>query len=96
VQANHLRPIGHIPTRLDALNESAFMDDPHYHQVYRSLEAGRPFRGQYLWGMAEDRLGIASNNVWKQLIENPDLDLDTVLMSQLNPIALKLNRVFSS
>jgi hypothetical protein len=46
--------------------------------------------------MAEDRLGTASNNIWKQLIENPDLDLDTVLMRQLKPIALKLNRVFSS
>jgi multiple sugar transport system substrate-binding protein len=96
VQAKHIYPAGHIPARLDAINEPSFINDPHYHQVYRSLDRGRPFRGQYLWGMAEDRLGTASNNIWKQLIENPDLDLDTVLMRQLKPIALKLNRVFSS
>jgi multiple sugar transport system substrate-binding protein len=96
VQANHLRPIGHIPTRLDALNESAFMDDPHYHQVYRSLEAGRPFKGLYLWGMAEDRLSAAVNNIWKQLLENPRLDLDNAILRHLKPISLKLNRGFSS
>jgi multiple sugar transport system substrate-binding protein len=96
VQANHLRVAGQIPARRDALNEPPFTDDPFYHQVYRSLELGQPFRGLYLWGMAEDRLTTAIGAIWRQLLNNPDLDLDKALMRQLKPIAMKLNRVFAS
>jgi ABC-type glycerol-3-phosphate transport system substrate-binding protein len=96
VQANHLRVAGQIPARRDALNEPPFTDDPFYQQVYRSLELGQPFRGLYLWGMAEDRLTTAIGAIWRQLLNNPDLDLDKALMRQLKPIAMKLNRVFAS
>ncbi len=86
---------GYLPTRLDALAEPPYTNDPLYQVMVKALKTGRAFPDLPRWGLVEDRLSTAFLQVWQQLHENPEADSDVVLERILTPLADRLNLTLS-
>jgi multiple sugar transport system substrate-binding protein len=95
VQTNHLRQAGLLPVRIDVLNAPPYTTEPFYQVIDRILKSGRTFRANYLWGLVEDNLVTAINQLWEKLFADPDLNLEKAIADELEPLAQKLDRTLS-
>ena len=82
---------GNLPARRDALALPFFSMDPMYQTMIQAVEHGRAFSSSRLWGMVEDRLSRALNQIWLECIQNPHRPPIEILQEQLPPLARRIN-----
>lgn len=82
-----------VPTRREA-SHSPLMENDVFHLAYlQSIQRGRGFPTMRLWGAVEDKLRVSLSNIWDELFNKPDQDLDACIHKHLDPIARRLNIV---
>ena len=64
---------------MDVLSEPPYTTDPHLVVIGEALKAGRAYPSFRRWGLVEERLSMAFDRIWAELLSHPDKDLDTVL-----------------
>ncbi|MFZ0546604.1 MAG: extracellular solute-binding protein, partial [Candidatus Promineifilaceae bacterium] len=84
---------GLLPARFETLSLEPFSIDPRYQVFVNALKSGRSLPVMRLWGLIEERLTVAFANLWDQILQDPDPDLDAIIQAELNPLAQKLNRI---
>jgi multiple sugar transport system substrate-binding protein len=96
VQTSYSLQARSLPVRLAALDNPPFSTDPLYESVVEALKAGRSYQINRLWGMVEERLIGTLSQIWAEILEQPDMDVDALLDRHLPPLAERLNQVLSS
>jgi multiple sugar transport system substrate-binding protein len=91
VQAAYPLSTGLLPVRLDVLSEPPFSDDPAYQVMARALKAGRSFPLLTRWGLIEDHLVGALGQIWADILDQPDPDVEAIIRGRLEPLAYRLN-----
>jgi len=84
---------GLVPARLEALNR--IESNPVYGPMIQSLKTGRAYKRTPLWGLVEDRLLEAMQNIWHRIFSDPDPDIDLILRSALAIPEERLNLTLS-
>ncbi|MBN1666991.1 MAG: extracellular solute-binding protein [Anaerolineales bacterium] len=96
IQATLPGRFSQIPARLDALADTFPESDPNSKAILESLKTGQTFTAPYMWGMVESRLLPTIVGTWKELCENPEMDLKNRLDQRLDGLANRLQTAFSS
>ncbi|MBN1217527.1 MAG: extracellular solute-binding protein [Anaerolineae bacterium] len=96
VQTEVIARSGLLPGRREALGAPPFTADPHYRVVGESLKKGRSFRATYLWGLIEDKLVITIGQLWRELLADPELDIEQTVSKYIEPLAKELNHSLTS
>jgi multiple sugar transport system substrate-binding protein len=87
------RQSGMIPARMETLDTEPFSEDPNYGIFINSLLSGRSLPTMRLWGLIEERLTNALAVLWHKILAEPEPDLDKLIVSELTPLAKKLNNI---
>ena len=85
--------IGYIPANLDALNQVEC--DQTYVPLTQSLKTGRALQRVPLWGLVEDRLVKALNNIWQMIFATPEPNVGRIIENTLLPLEERLNITLS-
>jgi len=83
--------IGLLPVRLETLAEPSFTDNPANALMGQVVRAGRSFPSLRAWGLIEDKLSSAFTQVWAEILESPEPDVDALLGKYLPALAEQLN-----
>jgi multiple sugar transport system substrate-binding protein len=83
----------YVPANLEALNQVEM--DPTYLPLTQSLKQGRPFKRVPLWGLVEDKLVKALNNIWHKIFAAPDPNVEQIIRDTLLPLEDRLNITLS-
>jgi ABC-type glycerol-3-phosphate transport system substrate-binding protein len=81
-----------IPPHLDLLNAPPFTTDPVFKVIAQSLKNGRAFKNIYRWAGVENRLNSVFVQLMADLINKPELNLETELETRMRGIKAKLER----
>jgi len=84
---------GLIPARLAALDQ--IESDPLYAPVIQSFKTGRAYKRIPMWGLVEDKLNKALNNIWQKIFSTPTPDIDRIILETLTPLEERLNITLS-
>lgn len=84
-----------LPARRDALANQMFNENPHYRQFSQSLQSGRGFHANYMWGLVEDKLTAALARLWADIFKQPDANLTELVAGRLQPLAEKLDQTLA-
>jgi multiple sugar transport system substrate-binding protein len=84
---------GLIPARLEALN--IIERDHLYAPLVQSLKTGRAFKRTPLWGLVEERLLEAMDNIWHRLFSDPRPDIEQIIRGALTIPEERLNLTLS-
>jgi len=95
-QVEYLPSIGYLPVRWDAFTEPPYTTDPFFKGLLKTMYDSRPFSLIRMGGLLEARLLVPLSNIWQELIENPEANLDSILSDHLTPTANRLNVMLSS
>jgi len=95
IQAKFLPAAGFLPVRMEALDQPPYNTDPNYKMLSESLISGRHLTAAYMWGMVEDQLVTALHSIWQVLFEDPQVNLEELLSSRLEPLAKRLDQKLS-
>jgi multiple sugar transport system substrate-binding protein len=82
---------GLLPASREAWTTGAFAADQNYRVLSQAMQSGRSCLNIPLWGMVEDKLTLAFGQIWADLIERPDQNIDAILARHLEPLAQRLN-----
>jgi multiple sugar transport system substrate-binding protein len=85
--------VGLLPVRLEALDAPPFSTHPILRVMSQGVKMGRAFPAVRLWGLIEDRLTPALGNIWAKILSADQPDVDAVIRTELEPLALRLNRI---
>jgi ABC-type glycerol-3-phosphate transport system substrate-binding protein len=91
VQLEYCPQVGLLPTRHTAWKMPAMANDPYYKVIYQSLSMGRGLPAVPLWGMIEEKLKNCFSLIWKDLLANPDADVEQTIHTYLAPTVTRLN-----
>ena len=86
---------GPLSVRLDALEHSPLADEPNYQRMVLALKGGRTFPQIPLWGMIEDRLALALDRIWEEVLNEPKPDIEAIMDRQLAPLVKRLEMTLS-
>lgn len=89
------RQVGLLPVRNEVLCAPPFSIEPSYQMLSRGLQTGRSFPAMRLWGLIEDRLVPALGNLWQKVLAVPTPAIDTIIRTELEPLAQRLNRTLN-
>ncbi|HEY4722037.1 MAG TPA: extracellular solute-binding protein [Anaerolineae bacterium] len=87
----HNPRVGMLPVRLETLAEPSFTDNPANALMGQVVRAGRSFPSLRAWGLIEDKLSSAFTQVWAEILESPEPDVDALLGKYLPALAEQLN-----
>jgi multiple sugar transport system substrate-binding protein len=88
---------GMLPARLEVLDRLPYANNVELNRVVvEALKTGETLPHIALWGMIEDRLAKVFENVWGELLPNPNADLSRLLDQLLTPDVNRLNIVLSN
>lgn len=76
LQRHCFQQMGILPSRLEVLDEEPFISEPHYRAFASSLKTGRVMTISYRWTAVEQRLVHMLSQLWSDLADNPQLDLE--------------------
>jgi len=85
---------GLLPVRIESWAET-MPQSQHYQVLNNALSLGRPMPMVRLWGMIEEKLTIAFNQVQTTLDENPGADVEKTIRLYLTPLADRLTNIMS-
>jgi ABC-type glycerol-3-phosphate transport system substrate-binding protein len=80
-----------LPSRTDALDELFPPDHALRPVMLQLISTGRSYRPIALWHRIEHQFGVELGAVAKELMQKPDLDLDTAVTRTMNSLADRLN-----
>jgi len=96
IQVEYCSRTGHLPVRLEAMDEQPFSTDPHYRVMMQALKAGRRAHPSILrWGLVEDKLSDAFIRIWDGIQADPDRDLDALIALHLERLASRVKMVLA-
>jgi multiple sugar transport system substrate-binding protein len=81
----------HSPTRQEAWDVLSKRGSPYYKTMRKALAMGRSFPAVPLWGMVEEKLKTSISLIWKDLLTNPDTNVDLAIEKYLEPTVKRLN-----
>jgi multiple sugar transport system substrate-binding protein len=90
-QMHYARQRLFLPTRTSVLNDEFFKDDPLMSVFVQSVLQGRTYANLRLSGLIEDMLANVIGNVWNKIIANPRTDVKSSLISEIGPVARRVN-----
>ncbi len=88
--------IGLLPVRLSTFSSPGFIQDPLYQQAAQALRSGRSFPAIRVWGLIEDKLINALDQIWQELFSPSAPEIDQLLDKYLVPLARQLNRTLGA
>jgi len=91
VQATYPQQATVLPVRTDVPLASPLAENPLYRFMNEGGKVGRTFPSVPLWGLVEDRLGVALFQIWSDILADPNADLEAVLGQHLDSLAQRLN-----
>jgi ABC-type glycerol-3-phosphate transport system substrate-binding protein len=68
----------------------------HYDQFLYGLRHGRNPAILPYWGLIEEHLATAFHQIWGELLENPNININAVLDRVLNPLSTYLDRILAN
>jgi ABC-type glycerol-3-phosphate transport system substrate-binding protein len=80
-----------LPSRTDALDELFKTDHALRPVMLQLISTGRSYRPIALWHRIEYQIGLELGGIVKELMQNPDADLDSTLTRAMNSLANRLN-----
>ncbi len=97
VQKEVCKAAGLLPVLSEVLEDPPeYTSKPHYEYFKRALEKGRPMPRISRWGALEEELVRAIGKIWSDLKEDPRLEVSTVVLHHLSPVARHFDRVLGS
>jgi multiple sugar transport system substrate-binding protein len=87
---------GPLSGRLDALDHSPLKDEPNYQTMVRALKTGRTFPQISLWGLIEEKLALALDKIWEEILAESNPDIDTIMSKHLDPMVQRLEVTLAS
>lgn len=82
---------GHMPARIDALQECYPIGNPLHEAVMLAAEKGRAYHNVPLWRRIEYQLSQELGAVMNEANENPAADSGNILRAHLEPLAKRIN-----
>jgi ABC-type glycerol-3-phosphate transport system substrate-binding protein len=93
VQTEFARQNNDLPSRIDALSDPFYADNPHLSVFVKALGHGRTFPVVPLGGMVQDMFTETLSQVWKDIVAEPSkYDLETMVAQRFDPLARRLNQ----
>ena len=92
-QAAYTQRIGLLPVQVDALASPPYTTDPLWQVTASGMRNGRGFLITRAWGLMEDRLTTEFAALWRDILAQPDLALETAVAKHLEPLAKRLDLV---
>jgi multiple sugar transport system substrate-binding protein len=83
---------GNIPARLAAMDAEPFTTDPNYRLVRDCIRHGRSLTAGRLWAGVEMRLSAMFEQLWSDLFDNPELNLEVEIERRVRELAVRLER----
>lgn len=83
--------VGKLPAKLAALSGDSIPFHTPVDSLIRGLVESRAFQGVPLWGMIEDRLANALRDIWQDVLDSPEPDLDAILDRNLRLLTRNLS-----
>ncbi len=87
---------GHMPARVDALEEIYPLGNPLHEPMELASRQGRTYYNIPLWRRIEFQLSQTLGATVKEAYENPAVDSASILRAQLEPLARRLNLTLSN
>lgn len=84
-----------LPSRTDALDELFPPSHPLRPVMLQLISTGRSYRPIALWHRIEYQIGLEMGAMVKEVLHNPDADLDSIVAQHMNPLAERLNLTLS-
>ncbi len=92
-QVAYAQRIGLLPAQVAALASPPYATDPLWQVTASGVQGGRGFLITRVWGLIEDRLTNELAALWKEVLAQPDLPLESLLIKRLEPLAKRLDLV---
>jgi len=86
---------GLLPARISLLEELHASGDHLIDTCFNSLQVGQSLSNNRMWGYIEDKLFQILPTIWRELIENPDADLDEVIKRNIDFFVRRANLTLS-
>jgi len=80
-----------LPARTDALDELFSPDHPLRPVMLQLISTGRSYRPIALWHRIEYQIGVELGTMARELMQNPNADLDSLVTRNMNSLAERLN-----
>lgn len=80
-----------LPSRTDALDELFKTNHALRPVMLQLISTGRSYRPIALWHRIEYQIGLELGGIVKELMQNPDADLDSTVTNTMNSLANRLN-----
>jgi multiple sugar transport system substrate-binding protein len=84
-----------LPSRTDALDELFPPNHSLRPVMLQLISTGRSYRPIALWHRIEYQIGLEMGAMVKEVMQNPDADLDSIVARHMNPLAERLNLTLS-
>lgn len=91
VQRTYNPKIGLLPVRPVVVQAPPFSTDAFHEVLMQGLETGRSFPAITHWAIVEDRLMQLLGQLWKEVMANPNQDIDALIAAQVDPLARRLD-----
>jgi multiple sugar transport system substrate-binding protein len=85
----------YLPVRHDVLDAPPFGTDLIYRTFAQGLRTGRSFPSMGAWGVVEDKLVLALERIWKDVLSGPPQDLDAMISQHIEPLAQRLDMILA-
>ncbi|MFZ6027944.1 MAG: extracellular solute-binding protein [Chloroflexota bacterium] len=89
-QAEHSLHKQVLPARRSAL-EAIVAQEPYYRVFLDTLQTDRSYPVTPLWGFIEQKLAVALEEIWEQVLADPFSNIEECLHRKLDPLACRLN-----
>lgn len=80
-----------LPARRDVLTLPAYTENPFLKIMVQSILSGRSYSDSPLWGVVEDRLSRALQQIWIDCLQDPTRVPINILRESLIPLARRIN-----
>jgi multiple sugar transport system substrate-binding protein len=87
---------GPLSVRLDALKSSPLAGETNYETMVQALKTGQTFPQISLWGLIEEKLALALDKIWEEILSVPHPDIDAILNRNLDPLVQRLEFTLSN
>jgi multiple sugar transport system substrate-binding protein len=89
-QVDYCQRTGHLPVRLDALEQPPYTTDPHYQTMVEALRSGQTYPVFPKWGVIEEKLSDACLWFWDSIAADRDQDINALIKPYLESLARRL------
>ncbi len=96
VQAEYARALNLMPSSVELLSAPPYADDPSGKIMAQAALSGRAFPTISLLGLVEDKLSLALEQIWDDVLANPDGELESIIYNRIEPLARQLNLTLQS